>query len=352
MKVHSTLCVYIDCIDTYSSNNAGVCHPCPVGAVCKHGNISALENYRLIYASDNSVTVFKCPESFCKADQQCYPHRHGWLCELCDEGYVAFGKSCIECSQTNGGFVFLFLLVLFLISVALLLISGRGQSGYPKIFIYFVQMISLVINPVRSWLLSFIDIFNSGFSSADVCVGVIDYYGKISVKLMLPFMSTGYIAIIYCVHAIVMKIRKNHIPNVHQYFGCILNVLIFFYMSIATTCLNYLHCETVAGEYVNVYEPSIHCDSAKYKDFSVIVYFIFLTYTICFPIGTILLLFWGWKRKKLTDPYFSNHYGALYKAYKTHQFWWEDVVLLRKLVLVTVFVFVANISQKQVRFSS
>ena len=166
---------------------------------------------------------------------------------------------------------------------------------------------------------------------------------------MLPFMAAGCLALIYCVHVIVLKFRKNKVPAIQRYIGAGLYVLIFFYMSIATTCLSYLHCHTVAGEYINFNEPSIHCDSTMYKNFSIIVYFIFLVYTIFFPIGTLALLFWGWKKEKLTDADFSKHYGALYKAYQTNHFWWEDVVLLRKLVLVTVFVFVSNSTHKQAK---
>ena len=189
--------------ETYSPNYNGVCLPCPSGATCKDGLIYALEDHRLIYLENNTVEVYACPNSYCKvkkttliscltsifkASQECYPHRHGWLCEKCDEGYVAFGKSCVECTHTNGGFVVLFLVVIFLLVGILMIFSGRVQSGYPKIFMYFLQIISLLVRPLQSWLVSFIDVFTAGISSADVCLTPVDFYGKVAVKVCIIFL--------------------------------------------------------------------------------------------------------------------------------------------------------------------
>ena len=142
---------------------------------------------------------------------------------------------------------------------------------------------------------------------------------------------------------------RKPLPRVQRYMGAVLYVLIFFYMSIASTCLNYLRCQDVAGSYVNYSAPIIQCDSAQYKSFSVLIYFIFISYTVLFPIATFAFLYWNWKQSKLDDVHFSTNYGALYKAYKPHFFWWEDIVLLRRIVIVTVFVFVSeNVTHKQV----
>jgi hypothetical protein len=296
-----------------------------------------------------------------KANQECYPHRHGWLCEQCDVGYVAFGDNCVECGSTNVGYVALCLIVLLLLVGILMLFSGRATSGFPKIFMYFLQIISLVVNPMQSWLLNFVDIFSSGVTTtANICITPMDYYGKIGIKveflllgltvqLLLPFLSIVYIALFYLCHALYLKIRQRKLPQFQRYIGGILYVLIFFYMSIASTCLSYLRCHTVAGVSVNFNEPSVLCDSNQYKSFSVLIYFVFLSYIVLFPIGTFAFLFWGWKTKKLIDPRFSKNYGALYKTYKPNYFWWEDMVLARRMVIVTVFVFISdNILRKQV----
>ena len=172
---------------------------------------------------------------------------------------------------------------------------------------------------------------------------------ELILKLLLPFVAVAFIGIYFVFHTLYLQIKKHGFPHFQSYIGSVLYILIFFYMSIATTCLSYLHCHDVAGISLNFDNPEVICSSTDYKKFSVLVYFIFLIYTVFFPIGTFAFLLWGWKKRKLQDIAFSKHYGALFKTYKLHYFWWEDVVLLRRIVLVTVYVFVSNTTHKQVK---
>ena len=161
-------------------------------------------------------------------------------------------------------------------------------------------------------------------------------------------MSVIYLGIFYTAHLLYLTIKSKGVPHFQRYIGAVLYILIFFYMSIASTCLSYLGCHTVAGISINVNDPNVLCDSDEYKKFSIWVYFIFLSYIILFPLGIFIFLFWGWKKNKLQETHFSKNYGTLYSTYTKHFFWWEDIVLLRKIALVTIHVFISTSLYKQV----
>ena len=83
-----------------------------------------------------------------------------------------------------------------------MIFSGRSGSGYPKIFMYFIQMIALVVNPLQTWLINFVDIFSVGIASTatDICVTPVDYYGKVAIRVKIyNYKSNSKASFAFCI---------------------------------------------------------------------------------------------------------------------------------------------------------
>ncbi len=70
------------------------CEPCPFGGECLHERVKALPNY-WGYKHEVSIVFFPCPLHYCcnginvlcDSHDTCAPHRTGWLCGECENGF-------------------------------------------------------------------------------------------------------------------------------------------------------------------------------------------------------------------------------------------------------------------------
>ena len=90
----------------------------------------------------------------------------------------------LECEKSQPGYIFAFLVLLFIVVALLFYFTGRTKTGLSKIILYFIQTIYIVTSPLQQWLTSVLDIFTSGISAtADVCILPLNYYEKLLLKV-------------------------------------------------------------------------------------------------------------------------------------------------------------------------
>jgi hypothetical protein len=124
----------------------------------------------------------------------------------------------------------------------------------------------------------------------------------------------------------------------YKYIRTSTAILIFSYLQITSSALNFLNCITVDKTPVIVTSPSIHCDSQTYK-----LYFpLYLTLCIVvgfgFPFLNIAFLYYNRKKILENDQNFRSRFGNLYEKYKPDKWFWTTVILLRHAILIALSV--------------
>lgn len=159
--------------------------PCPSAAYCRGGTLQRLVTSENSSSSSSSVTTLGVTD----LSQQCqFPRAaqgNNLLCGACVDGYVEWNNECKYCTEANGGYIFLVLIISFCLVLFLLRSSSAGSSGDSTIFLYFIQTAMLQVgntsssssNNNHSLLLNWISFINfSPTSSVHTCLAPIDPY--------------------------------------------------------------------------------------------------------------------------------------------------------------------------------
>jgi hypothetical protein len=134
------------------------CQPCPPGAQCIYNESAIAEkNYWTCpTVSDCQVSVFRCPEGFCDADNNCISGHvndpNNTLCGKCEPFRSRVGAECKDCRGDQGGRWF-GMAVAYLVMAGLIVILGAvpDLTASKKTFFYFFQTLYIVLGPTSSW---------------------------------------------------------------------------------------------------------------------------------------------------------------------------------------------------------
>jgi Tyrosine-protein kinase ephrin type A/B receptor-like len=142
------------------------CITCPTNADCSSGAPIAQSGFWLDRNTEERYTAFICANrEACQSEGRCgsnrLPAAVNPLCAACLRGYQESDGECIPCDETNGGLVFLFLCVLFILVLGLHLLS-QSSGGTIGILVYFGQMAVLFIGTEKvggaSYILSLFNV--------------------------------------------------------------------------------------------------------------------------------------------------------------------------------------------------
>jgi hypothetical protein len=116
----------------------------------------------------------------------------------------------------------------------------------------------------------------------------------------------------------------------------ILAVLYFFYFGVTLSSLSFFTCSSQkgTGDLFVRSMPWIRCDGRQAKDLRMSSIPFFVIITAGAPILFASLLFYY--RNQLHKRTVTDIIGGLYRCYRKEMFWWELVVLARRLVLALV----------------
>jgi FG-GAP-like repeat/WW domain len=148
------------------------CLPCPTHADCSSGMPEAEPNFWVdITHGSGAVFVYECSNpSACLGAAGCGDNRlpadENPLCAACIPGHQESGGECVACESTNGGMVFLFVLVLILLVQTFFFLS-QGSSAFVGVLAYFAQTVVLFIgSQTNTGLATVLSIFDLDFLAA------------------------------------------------------------------------------------------------------------------------------------------------------------------------------------------
>jgi hypothetical protein len=216
----------------------------------------------------------------------------------------------------------------------LLLVPGSA-SGALKVFTFYSQSLVLLTQsaqvpwpPAVRQLLHSVSDMGSLSVTAVECVSL-----GISVAGRYIFYAvTPLVLVTLCFAVYVVARLRGWAPAYDVLVYMSLSMLLTTYFSVTLKALAGVSC-TLPDGYLNAY-PWIACDASISPEFPVI---------LALSIGSLLVYtlgvpaFAGYhlvrNRAQLTDPRIARRLGFLFGCYHPAAFWWEYVILIRRLVL-------------------
>jgi len=359
---------------TYSLDPALACQDCPTAAIC-YGNFTMVPRSGYWRSSQLTSKFFACPyPAACEGSPhppedlsytgECEHGYEGNLCQSCAENYSRSSKSeCAPCPAPYlnalrlGGILF-GTLIAVVILVKTSLASARQpkalHSIYLKIFMNYLQLVMLTASFNLSWptfvlkLFSAqestgavteqvfsIDCFINSASSADVFLDKLLIMAFVPLILLLSAVLV-WVSISLCKRS--CKCMKNEL---------IATCVILFFLShpsIVKVAFSIYSCTEVDPQELWVStQMNIRCWQGEHMEYALTVA---LPSILIWGIGVpaLCLLVITSERKRFHEVETKIKYGFLINGYKQTEYYWEFVILYRKIVIISISVFLAQIS--------
>eukprot|EP00004_Rigifila_ramosa_P013166 TRINITY_DN289_c0_g1_i4.p1 TRINITY_DN289_c0_g1~~TRINITY_DN289_c0_g1_i4.p1 ORF type:complete len:4683 (+),score=945.47 TRINITY_DN289_c0_g1_i4:1543-14049(+) len=366
---------------TTSTNNTATCADCPAGAECYAGgtvtDIAPTNgNWR---PSAFSAQTYQCPNpAACRGgvNSTCAVGYTGPLCGVCADGYGSLGNTCQPC-QNSGANVFLLLLTILMVLLFVGFLGDKrvdrataagprkrkGQSTIlTKILVNFLQIFAFTGGFRLDWPVAVSNLFAGSemmtFSISIVTVDCsirLDYFQRFTFYVLLPiFALLVPIPILATYYAFrVYRVRMGgygEMPTrnelVNRYWTLLIVTLTLAHPGVTKQALQFFNCVKVGDSNYLIADLSVSCDTDRYNRWVAGAIVFLVIY--CFG-GPILLFFKVYRNlDKMDDPFIWARYSYLIDGYKREKFYWELVIMLRKMFIVGVSVFLRYHPSNQV----
>lgn len=303
----------------------------------------------------------------------------GPLCNICSEGYGKVDKTtCVECENPDNWYFFLFIFIkIFLkllytfycvfigFKMMVSIISHQFSKdlvcaiGLLKVLLIHFQILSFLIKLPLQWTSNLQTALPVLFSIAPDMSDAFSF--ECFLKIYNNSLGNAYLVIILCpIYIFVMYLislaivfikkanfrRKKVIDQISnfQLALCILFIIIMFsYIDIGKTNLEMFQCINIGSKNQNelrlVNDMNIDCNSASHQTwiFSLAVPVLVISSAIILYL--IFRLFYAYFYKRLREKEVKFALGYFYFAYKPELFFWDIVILVRRVLILFVFMY-------------
>jgi hypothetical protein len=143
---------------------------------------------------------------------------------------------------------------------------------------------------------------------------------------------------------------KNKVPALEIWIVTVLVVIFLIYPSLMTQIammMKCVHIESINRSFLAA-DYTIECGTTEYGRWVLIARVFFFAYGMGIPLAGTVLLFT--KRKTLLEKGTLATYGFLYSGYRLQYFFWEFVIMIRKMLVVFIIVFYEGDSKYSIMF--
>lgn len=354
-------------VNSFNLKAGTLCLSCPNGAVCYGGsNIVADKGY---WRTDKfSTTFFKCPnqdacliEKLDSDEEHCATGYKGNCCHSCEYGYSRTGTNecspCLDDDKNTGLLVGLLVLaVLIICGITASNINGAYKeqsiiSIYFKILMNYIHLVALTISFNLSWpwfVRKMFEIQGKASGGSDQLISIDcflnnnihPYFAKLIILSLIPIVSS-LLSILFW--GLWSKLKKSQ--NIKQkIIGSMIVQLFFFQPTLVKYNFTMFNCTEIGtGHYFMTEDLDIQCWESLHLKYTLFVVLpsIFIW---CIGIPACLLVFLYKNRKDLNDISEKLKYGFLYKGFKSEVYYWEFIIFLRKILIISCSVFLQNVS--------
>jgi len=383
-------------------NNDNPCVPCPDNAICDGGSDPEPETGFYLYKKQETGTYssFECLPGRCLSSEECGSGRakniegnENLLCGRCISGYYEWGGECVECKGTRWEILMIGYLVMFGFLYIIYRIA-QSTSGDAKIFFYFVQIAVLFMGEGSVEFLQWLEFFNFNVfkSAGNTCISDIDQSTRMLLAFAIPMALTVQLGVVYVLHRAlyatgheyfmrgpsddspVMDSSKDENANVSRlmskrnetfralvmghvqqdgnvevegkwafypsgYLRTLIVIYLFTFTGMIKAVLEFFDCISVGEAVVVRMYPAVSCESADYKLMIGPAVVCFLVLTAAIPGFLFYKVRQAYNLGTISTGPVRKVYGVLFESFGDKFYYWEFVILMRRMVLVCVAVF-------------
>ncbi|CDW90149.1 UNKNOWN [Stylonychia lemnae] len=367
----------------------GSCQVCPTSvALCYGGSfIGPKPGY---WRMNNRTSKFiEClnPEAclgiippYFKTTGSCDIGYEGILCSSCSQDYSRTGSfKCSKCPESSTNILRLIgigncavIIVVLLIKSTLngALVKRNVMSIFQKIFMNHLQLIMMTASFNYNWPAKVVEFFsssqpvaqaqtqvlsvdcfiNKGLGQSQISNEEITYqsfgsgitssllYLKLLMFAVLPFL----LAILsYCFWMIVSCKKQSENILKTKAVSSLVILLFLIHPTLVSFFFKAFDCIEVDGESRNKEDLQINCNTKQHQYFSLLIALPgLIVWGIGIPFFAFALMFR--KSKNLDNLETRAQYGFLFRGYKKQFYYWEIVIMYRKIILIFISVFVVS----------
>ncbi|CDW87730.1 UNKNOWN [Stylonychia lemnae] len=339
----------------------GTCEICPTEKAICNGGAEIGPQPGFWRSSNQSIVFTQClfeqaclgmisPQNNPKGE--CLQGYQGILCADCISGYSRDKEyQCAICPEPALNTLRLITIFIAVIIFVVLMIRSTLKSAqdinnvtsiYLKILLNHFQLILMTASFDFQWSEQIVGFFTTTKQVATQSTQIFSFDCFLDTggetKALLPFMLTIACSLIWSIYK---KIMKNLIEIGGKIMSSLVILLFLVHPSLVTFSFNDFKCKEVDGQLRVQDDLEIICWSPEHSFYS---FFVALPCIIVWGLGipffalTILIR----KRKKLDNFEIRQRYGFLYRGYRKEYYYWEIVIMYRKILIIFTAVFISN----------
>ncbi|GAM27468.1 hypothetical protein SAMD00019534_106440 [Acytostelium subglobosum LB1] len=337
---------------SYGSNGL-TCSVCPSNVVCNGPSYLPADGYWIEDSLDDLV-AYQCPPGLCH-DGNCSADYTGPLCAECIPGYYNCGSGCKHVDGPNITVIVLKLLISFFL--VLFQQMSDNSKGLVTIAMYFVQNLVVISNGIKFSIMSAISgsqssHTGSGGTSSIIsfmsdCMGPMGFYTNHYIILMQPLIM---FAILLVIVAMEWGLRRTgilfRVPVIRTFvneserdfrsrqFSAFIKICMNSYGPFITEIMLILFCYHVGSYVLLNANQGVQCAGDQY-DTARKVTLGLMSFVFLFPSGIMALLFY-YRRRMHQEREIGRKLGVFFLKYKPRFYFWDVVLLCKRLVIVTL----------------
>ena len=369
-QIETTACTL--CPDgKYLLAAATSCKSCPTGATCSGGSSMVVKNGYWRSSIDSEV-VYSCEYSAAciggSSDDQlgsCATGYAGVMCQSCEVGYTMNSDyKCAKCPEQAANIAILIALSIGIIFVAVILVKTTLKSAftpkamhsiYIKIFTNYIQLVFITTQFNLEWPTYVKQLFKVQQGTATVSDQIFSvdcyldssnsndrsqgYYVKICMMAAIPFFIFLISYIYWIAHSFMMDTFKYLKREV---YSTIIVLFFLVYPNIVKLLFSNFNCMSI--DHMDTYLKSntdIRCWDQRHKQYSLIVVVPgIILWALGFP--ALLVGIMAKNKRCLHLDLYRVVFGYLFNGYKLSRFFWEFIIMYRKILLISISVFLSS----------
>lgn len=354
---------------TFSLSSSEPCRDCLAEALC-YGNFTMCPRPGYWRADYLHTRFFVCPnEEACLGPPaltgECKEGHMGNKCQTCASNYYRVNKNvCKPCgsltariAQTSGILLAVCFFLAFLIKMAIKSAHTHAayHSIYLKLLVNYLQLIMWIgaVNlrwpKMAKWVLD-AQSEVGGVSEEVLSIACLrepsdetnDFYFKVVLMSCAPLIFCGAV----CLPWVLLAICKQSFSSLNK--EMISSAVIVFFLihpNVVQVVLSVVNCEEILpGEYW-VTGLMLRCwQGTHWKYVLALMIPAMITWGIAVP-GIVLIVLMI-NRKHLRQLRNKIRFGYLFNGYRNEKYYWEFIVIFRKLLIMTSCLFVPRLSEE------
>ena len=355
---------------------SATCQECLPEAIC-YGNFTIVPRGGYWRTGPLSPTFYECPnKDACIGSPsppeklsltgECADGYYGNLCNGCLSGYSRQNQNqCLPCPSIVVNIVRLagislgVLIALVVIIRTAINAARRSRSYYSiyiKIMLNYLQLVMLTSTFQMKWpgyMKQLFSIQNSAGNITEQIFAVDCFFSGSTesqanaVRMKLVGMALAPFAILCCSLVIWLPVallcrHVNYLVN--EMLATIVICFFLVHPSIVKFVFGFMYCrELDPGQFWQNDYLNIPCwDTTHYRYVFIVAVPSAIGWGVGMPMLCLLVLYRNRNRLGLTE--LKVRFGFVYNGYEYSKYYWEFVIMYRKLLIITIAVFLANIS--------